>query len=769
MNKKLFLLVLLFQVATAYSQSPTVTSWLRNTSGIKGRHYVTGNPTPIQDNDSANVQQVFYSANWAYVRTKGVPSYITGPYGDGNPSITTNQNAIFKFPLSPVQNTGTPTNTTGGNIGVFINGVALFDYRDGVSWRNATSSLCGGPIQPPCMGDGVWNRDAVVGERLGFDCSKGHPAMGNYHHHQNPSAFNLDLNVISTVCNIYSSDGLYAIDSNVHSPLIGFAYDGFPIYGAYAYKNANGTGGIVRMKSSYTLRNITTRTTYYTGTTVTAGPPVSATYPLGYFREDYQYNTTSAATPDYLDEHNGRYCVTPEYPGGTYCYFATVDARWNSAYPYVVGPTFYGVRTAVKVTAITEAVTQYTGGASVSPVVTTLNCSSGSFSALALINNPYNGTATVPYNGGNGVAYTQGTSISSTGVIGLTATLQAGNLSNGNGNLTYVITGTPTTSGTANFSISFGGQSCTFSLEVGNVVPLNPIVGSLDCINAQATPGTINVAYNSIIAIPYTAGNAVVYTQGTAIASTGVTGLTAILQSGTLAFGDGNLTYQISGTPLSAGTASFQISFGGQTCTLSIVILDGNPNLPVINAMDCGGAIFSATPYINVPYTATATVTYSGGNGANYPFAGPPVQSVGVTGLTITLQPGTLAIGNGLLIYNITGTPTATGTAYFYLDFGGANCILAVNVLLSSNANTALDFIIKPNPVRDIFYIELTNPFLSAAYVWIYDEAGRLVYTVAQPDLSVGISTAKLPKGTYMIKLMDSYTKQYITKKFVKG
>lgn len=209
-------------------------------------------------------------------------------------------------------------------------------------------------------GDGVWNRDAVVGERLGFDCAKAHPAMGNYHHHQNPSAFNLDLNVISTVCNLYASDGLYAIDSTKHSPLLGYAYDGFPIYGAYAYKNVNGTGGIVRMKSSFVLRNITTRTTYSTGASVTAGPAVSSTYPLGYFREDYQYNTTSAATPDYLDEHNGRFCVTPEYPAGIYCYFATVDSKWNSAYPYLIGPTYYGVKTAAKVASITETVTTYT-------------------------------------------------------------------------------------------------------------------------------------------------------------------------------------------------------------------------------------------------------------------------------------------------------------------------------------------------------------------------------------------------------------------------
>jgi hypothetical protein len=146
----------------------------------------------------------------------------------------------------------------------------------------------------------------------------------------------------------------------VHSPLIGFAYDGFPIYGAYGYKNADGTGGITRIKSSYTLRNITTRTTSPTGGIVTTGPIVSATYPLGYFREDYQYNATSTNTPDFLDEHNGRFCVTPEYPNGIYCYFATVDGNWNSAYPYVVGPTFYGVKTAAKVTSITETVSTFT-------------------------------------------------------------------------------------------------------------------------------------------------------------------------------------------------------------------------------------------------------------------------------------------------------------------------------------------------------------------------------------------------------------------------
>jgi len=217
--------------------------------------------------------------------------------------------------------------------------------------------LAGGPAGG--TGDGKWNRDAVVGERGGFDCSKAHPAMGNYHHHQNPSAFNLDLVVISTVCSTYPSDGLYVINTTQHSPLLGFTYDGFPIYGAYGYANADGTGGIVRIKSGYQYRNITTRTVWADGTDVLDGPAVSATYPLGYFREDYEW-IAHPSDASYLDVHNGRFCVTPEYPSGIYCYFATVDANHNSAYPYVVGPTFYGNKTAVKVTTIGETTTQYT-------------------------------------------------------------------------------------------------------------------------------------------------------------------------------------------------------------------------------------------------------------------------------------------------------------------------------------------------------------------------------------------------------------------------
>ena len=356
MDKKILSLIALFAftIITVAQTNPIITAPIQNQTGITGRHYIQGNSTPIEDGVLANVQSVDYSEEWVYITATGIPAYITGPFLDGNPSLAQNQNAIYKLPLAPIENTGTPTPTNGGNIGIFINGVSLFDYRDGVAWNNDTMSLCGGPPggNPPCPGgpngNQDWNRDAIPAEMGGFDCNKAHPAMGNYHHHQNPSAFNLDLIIVSNICETYPADGLYVIDTESHSPLIGFAYDGFPIYGAYGFANADGTGGIVKMNSSYELPGATTRIN---------GPDINNTYFEGYFREDYNY--VSHTEDFYLDEHNGRFAITPEYPEGIYAYYATVDENHNSAYPYAVGPTFYGNVVATKVNTINEDTTNY--------------------------------------------------------------------------------------------------------------------------------------------------------------------------------------------------------------------------------------------------------------------------------------------------------------------------------------------------------------------------------------------------------------------------
>ncbi|MFZ4545175.1 MAG: hypothetical protein ACOYOA_14070 [Saprospiraceae bacterium] len=94
----------------------------------------------------------------------------------------------------------------------------------------------------------------------------------------------------------------------------------------------------------------------------------------------------------------------------------------------------------------------------------------GTYSTLtaaitALNSSGVNGPLTISYTGGNQGGYTAQTIIS-TGVIGLTANLNAGTIVSGTGNLVFTISGTPNTSGIAVFAVSVGGQSCSFTMEV---------------------------------------------------------------------------------------------------------------------------------------------------------------------------------------------------------------------------------------------------------------------------------------------------------------
>ena len=118
-------------------------------------------------------------------------------------------------------------------------------------------------------------------------------------------------------------------DSTLHSPILGWAYDGNPIYGPYGFTNSDGTGGVKRMQSGYKKRAIANR-------------PSVTIYPLGFFCNDYEWFSDGD-----LDVFNGRYCVTPEYPNGVYAYFTTIGNNDSSfknfklpEYPYVIGERF---------------------------------------------------------------------------------------------------------------------------------------------------------------------------------------------------------------------------------------------------------------------------------------------------------------------------------------------------------------------------------------------------------------------------------------------
>jgi hypothetical protein len=96
------------------------------------------------------------------------------------------------------------------------------------------------------------------------------------------------------------------IASTNHSPIIGWSYDGNPIYGPYGYSSAQG-GSVVQMRSGYRLDL----------------KPNRPNFPEGFFIEDYTHFNVSDQSV--LDEYNGRFCITPEFPNGTYAYFATIS------------------------------------------------------------------------------------------------------------------------------------------------------------------------------------------------------------------------------------------------------------------------------------------------------------------------------------------------------------------------------------------------------------------------------------------------------------
>jgi YHYH protein/Secretion system C-terminal sorting domain len=301
MNTKIALFILCWSSFLQAQTNPAITSWLINKSEKTGF-----------DGIKVNVQQVQYSDKNVYVSTTNIASWIPLGYDwPNNPWSPKAQNFVFKITLNPTEKPVNKVITPYGHIGIWTNGVSIYNPKDAKSWQDSLT----------------WFQNAFYFEHQQmetFDPCFGHPNNKfEYHLHVNP-------------------DCLYdAKDSSKHSLLIGFAFDGFPIYGAYSFAKTDGTGAITRMKSSYRLRTMTDRTTLPNGTVLSPtkkGPPLSA-YPLGAYCEDFEYITGLGN----LDENNGRFCKTPEYPNGIYAYFVTLDAKGIPAYPYVLGKSFHGV------------------------------------------------------------------------------------------------------------------------------------------------------------------------------------------------------------------------------------------------------------------------------------------------------------------------------------------------------------------------------------------------------------------------------------------
>jgi hypothetical protein len=362
----------------------TKTTWTRTTGG-----FTLTQATPTY----AGPTQIDYSASWVYVRTGSLATYTMGPwYNNAAKSalfinVPKNQGIIIRIPRAPGSIPTTKTQINGLNIGgvqqpaggYYVDGVAIYDPTDGFSYDNGTEA---GP------GTGQWHRDAYVNEGITFDYSMAHQQnTGFYHNHANPIALRYQLGdavSYSTITKQYTE----TLSPTQHSPIIGWMIDGLPVYGPYGYSTAtDSSSGVRRMVGGFVKRdgtttgvdNITTagRTLpawmlRNNGNTAATGPTVSTTYPLGRYIQDWAYlgDLTKTGGGNYqqgvdfdLNEYNVRWCVTPEFPSGTYAYFLNITASGTPQFPYMVNRWFYGTPTGGKVNSVTETVTnQFSGG-----------------------------------------------------------------------------------------------------------------------------------------------------------------------------------------------------------------------------------------------------------------------------------------------------------------------------------------------------------------------------------------------------------------------
>ena len=407
--------------AASVPNEPLITSWQTANSGQFARIFPTqadlnagtsvttwARGTGTQSTPAySDVHQVDYSANWVYIHSTGLASHVMGPWylnaAKTNlfPNYPANQVVKWRFPRTPVI-PATKTLTGLGATGRMVNGVSLFDCRDAFSYSfaNGADATPGGAF----TGDGVWNRDAYHNESVTFDPAFAHQAGSNYHYHAQPIALRYQL---GDHVDYHPATKLYSESTapvTKHSPIVAWAQDGLPVYGPYGYSSAMDSGsGLRRMVSGFALRSITTRTSLpaWAARIQTVGfqngPAVSTAFALGHYIEDYDYRGDLGqvqGTHFDLNEQNARFCVTPEFPSGTWAYFTTIESDGTPAFPYTTGRQFFGSPTGGAVTTIAEPVNTVV-------VAGPLKADSGHAVGL----NPANGNITLTWSGVEGGTY----------------------------------------------------------------------------------------------------------------------------------------------------------------------------------------------------------------------------------------------------------------------------------------------------------------------------------------------------------------------------
>ncbi len=248
-------------------------------------------------NSSASVNNTS-TASWSCSTTaralsaNGIPDHAVGTFPNAdNPNTISAQVVTASLTLTPtLTTTATQLGGPRGVIAYVLNGIKVD------AGTNGTCNDSGSNCDLANGGTGSWNVEALGQSsfKFGTDSNNAHVQPdGAYHYHGMPEGFVTQQSKGSTT----------------RMTLIGWAADGFPVYARYGYSVAtNASSGVKVMTGSYRLK-----------TTPSTNRAAVSLYPMGAFTQDYEY----VAGYGDLDECNGRTGVTPEFPNGTYHYYAT--------------------------------------------------------------------------------------------------------------------------------------------------------------------------------------------------------------------------------------------------------------------------------------------------------------------------------------------------------------------------------------------------------------------------------------------------------------
>jgi hypothetical protein len=251
-------------------------------------------------NDSASVNAMSTS-KWTCSQTtrtltaNGLPDHAVGTFPNPDcPNTIAARAVTASFPLTPVMtDTATQLGGPAGEIAYLLNGVKIDAGTNGGCNDSGDSCSLADKV-------GQWSIEALgqTGFNFGTDANNAHVQPGGaYHYHGMPEGF------------------VAARGKGQAMTLVGWAADGFPVYARYGYTTADDASSAIKViNASYRLK-----------AEPDANRPPTSLYAMGTFTQDYEY----AAGSGDLDECNGRTGVTPEFPEGTYHYFAT------DTYPYL--------------------------------------------------------------------------------------------------------------------------------------------------------------------------------------------------------------------------------------------------------------------------------------------------------------------------------------------------------------------------------------------------------------------------------------------------